>query len=418
MTTVSDIVRGDTEWKGIHRRLLLEDICSDVVRHLHSDATEGLPRVNVQRERQLGDSTAFADLYVQPDDGAPYFVEVKTGYPIEIIVQHLGRKYGPQSALDGARRLVLVVDTDVYPDWATSEQRIRGVLAPELEVEVWDDRKLGGLVRDLFGVELGDQSDEAELIRVRNQIDLAKTVIAFGGVTSDPAEIFRRHSLIWHLDPWRIRRLRQALGEDRDDVLPTGTYQQVVVLLADLCSFSAYVRDTRDDDVVRANLSRFYSKTRYEIVNAGGMLYQFAGDEVAAFFGIPDHEPGYIEAAVRTAKAIVQIGRSVSQSWQRNIDHLQERSGVHVGMAIGQIQLVAYRPFDRARIGAVGTPMNTAARLMTAAGPSEIVFSNVLRQSLPDALEAEELVAVAARNIGNVQAWKIGSMAETRSGVP
>lgn len=408
MTLDGGTVQGDTEWKGIHRRLLLEDICSDVVRHLHSTGADGYPRVSVQREHQLGHSTAFADLYVQPDDAPAYFVEVKTGYPIETIVQHLGRKYGPQSAPDGARRLVLVVDTDAHADWASCERRIRGALAPGLDLELWDDRKLGALVRDLFDVELGDQSDESELIRVRNQIDHAKTIIAFGDDTIDPGEIFRRHSLLWHLDAWRLRKLRGALTGDRADVLPAGTYQQVVVILADLCSFSAYVRDTRDDDVVRANLSRFYSKTRYEIVNAGGMLYQFAGDEVAAFFGIPDHEPGYIDAAMRTARAIVQIGRSVSQSWQRNIDQMQDKSGVHIGMAIGQIQLVAYRPFDRARIGAVGTPLNTAARLMTAAGPSEIVLSNVLRQSLPESLDAEELTPVAARNIGTVQAWKIG----------
>jgi adenylate cyclase len=409
MAATGEVLRGDTEWKGIHRRLLIEDICSDLVRHLHADATDGSPRVTVQRERQLGDSTAFADLYVQPDREPAYFVEVKTGYPVDIIVQHLGRKYGPLAAPNDARRLVLVVDTHAYPDWGSAERRIRGALAPGLDLEVWDDQTLAALMREVFGVELGDQADEAELVRVRNQIDQAKAVIAFGDVASDPAEIFRRHSLLWHLDAWRLRRLHRALGAGRVDVLPSATYPQVVVLLADLCSFSAYVRDTRDDEVVRANLSRFYSKTRYEIVNAGGMLYQFAGDEVAAFFGIPDQEPGYIEAALRTARAIVQIGRSVSQSWQRNIDHMQDKSGVHVGMAIGQIQLVAYRPFDRARIGAVGTPMNTAARLMIAAGPSQIVLSNVLRQSLPDSLEADELDPVAAHNIGTVQAWKINS---------
>lgn len=408
MSVDGRVVQGDTQWKGIHRRLLIEDICSDVVRHLHTADADSYPRVSVQREYQLGQSTAFADLYVQPDGAPAYFVEVKTGYPIETIVQHLGRKYGPQWASDDTRRLILVVDTDDYTDWASCERRIRGVLAPGLGLEIWDDRKLGALVRDLFDVELGDQSDESVLIRVRAQIDHAKTIIAFGDDTIDPGEIFRRHSLLWHLDAWRVRRLRRASLADPADVLPAGTYQEVVVLLADLCSFSAYVRDTRDDNVVRANLSRFYSKTRYEIVNAGGMLYQFAGDEVAAFFGIPDREPGYIEAAVRTAQAIVQIGRSVSQSWQRNIDQMQDKSGVHVGMAIGQIQLVAYRPFDRARIGAVGTPLNTAARLMTAAGPSEIVLSNVLRQCLPDSLNAEELTPVAARNLGNVQAWKIG----------
>jgi hypothetical protein len=48
------------------------------------------------------------------------------------------------------------------------------------------------------------------------------------------------------------------------------------VLLADLCSFSSYIRDTGDAEVVRESLTAFYSKARYQIINNGGMLYQFA----------------------------------------------------------------------------------------------------------------------------------------------
>jgi adenylate cyclase len=45
------------------------------------------------------------------------------------------------------------------------------------------------------------------------------------------------------------------------------------VLLADLCSFSSYVRDTADETIVRESLTAFYSKARYQIINSGGMLF-------------------------------------------------------------------------------------------------------------------------------------------------
>ena len=79
------------------------------------------------------------------------------------------------------------------------------------------------------------------------------------------------------------------------DIGPPGHYRDVVVVPAELCSFSSFVRDTPNAEVIRENLTSFYSKARYQIINSGGMLYQFVGDEVIGIFGLPDHAPGYVE---------------------------------------------------------------------------------------------------------------------------
>ena len=79
------------------------------------------------------------------------------------------------------------------------------------------------------------------------------------------------------------------------DIGPPGHYRDVVVVLAELCSFSSFVRDTPNAEVIRENLTSFYSRARYQIINSGGMLYQFVGDEVIGIFGLPDHAPGYVE---------------------------------------------------------------------------------------------------------------------------
>jgi hypothetical protein len=61
------------------------------------------------------------------------------------------------------------------------------------------------------------------------------------------------------------------------------------------------------------------------------MLYQFVGDEVIGIFGLPDHAPGYLEAAYETAHALCAIGRSVAHEWQRQIDREQSPVGLHAG---------------------------------------------------------------------------------------
>ena len=90
------------------------------------------------------------------------------------------------------------------------------------------------------------------------------------------------------------------------------------------------------------------------------------GDAVIALFGLPDARPGYAAAAVECARAISQIGDSVSNEWQRQIDRMQTAGGVHIGMSIGSLQLLSLRPYGRAHMGCVGDSINMAARLMNA----------------------------------------------------
>jgi adenylate cyclase len=78
-------------------------------------------------------------------------------------------------------------------------------------------------------------------------------------------------------------------------------------------------------------LTFFYSKSRYQVLNSGGMLYQFLGDGVVALFGVVDRRANYVEDALECATALLDIGRSTSNEWQRRIDHVQTGGGCHIG---------------------------------------------------------------------------------------
>jgi class 3 adenylate cyclase len=254
-----------------------------------------------------------------------------------------------------------------------------------------------------------DSITESNLLDVRQAIDRAKGFHAFGGAsldtyTNDPL----RSELLWHFDFWRLRQLRENRSLTPLKVLAPGVYEDVVVVLADLCSFSSYVRDTPEADLIRHCLTSFYSKTRYQIIKRGGMLYQFMGDAVVGLFGVPDQQEGYVENAIHTAKALLSIGASVSHHWQRHIDHAQPASGLRVGMAIGDLQMVSLRPFGRIHMGAISDAINIAARLQKVAEPHEIVVSNSLHNQLSAELQAtfDEMGPVEAHNLGQIKAWK------------
>jgi class 3 adenylate cyclase len=126
-------------------------------------------------------------------------------------------------------------------------------------------------------------------------------------------------------------------------------------------------------------------------------------------FGVPKVTECYTLAAFDCAKSLLQIGDSVAYEWQRQIDRVQPTGGVHIGIAIGDVEVMSLRPFSRTHMGAVGDSINMAARLVNSAAAGEIVASNTFYQRLDPAsqLGFTEMEAVEAKNVGRIRAWKL-----------
>jgi class 3 adenylate cyclase len=270
---------------------------------------------------------------------------------------------------------------------------------------VWDDEHLTGLIRDRFGLQI-DSIAEPTVGELKAAIDSAAGRYAFGDeYTNSPLQA----SLLWHFGFWRLRELREAYGLSAQTVMAPKMYEGVAVLFADLCSYSSYVRDTADDAVIRTVLTSFYSKARNQILDTGGLVYQFQGDAVLALYGVPERGDRDVHKALQGARALVDLGSSISYEWQRQIDHVQSAAGVHIGLALGALQMVSLRPFGHTPIAAIADSINLAARLTAAAGPSEIVVSNAFFQRLPEMAQNDfrAMEPMEVRNIGRVKAWRL-----------
>jgi class 3 adenylate cyclase len=388
-------------------RLFLEELCCHLCRLQHMEADGVEPdRVVIHQEVYLGGPGLYADVKVQPPSAPCYFVEVKYGYPPERILANLRRKYGSNApGLQGAAKVILVADTRRHADWPALQRQIAAALQPGLNLDVWDEEYLIGLLRRRFGLKV-DLISEDNIAELKVAIDAARGHYAFG---DDWEGNSLQLALLWHFSHWRVRQLREARNLPERAILPPGAYAKAIVLLADMCSFSSYVRDTPDHDIVRHALTTFYSKARYEVLNTGGMLYQFVGDQAIGLYGLPERRPTDAAAACACARALIDLGNSVSYEWQRQIDRIQNAQGIHIGMTIGDIQVVSLRPFGRAHLGAVSDGINMAARLLTQAGLSEIVVCNAFYQGLDAALQEpfQDIGAIDARNLGRIRAWKM-----------
>jgi class 3 adenylate cyclase len=394
-------------------RLLLEELCCELCRFEHASPQSFEPKdIRIEREYYLGKPGAYADIRVAPASSSPYVVEVKFGYSPDLLLRSLRRKYAePSPAIDGLSKVVLVIGVDNQADREEIQSAAIRCLVPGLGLEVWDEARLIQLLRDRFQIDI-PAITPANLLEVRQSIDRGQGFYAFGGDSPATYEHEPLNAeLLWHFGFWKLRHLRETKQLHPREILPPGLYRGVAVLIADLCSFSSYVRDTPDNRIVRESLTSFYSKARYQIINNGGMLYQFVGDEVVGLFGLPDRPSRFAHDALDTARALVDIGNSVSDHWQRQIDRVQTSMGVHIGLAIGDLQIVSLRPFGRTHVGAIGDCINVAARLMTAAGPGEVVTTNSFLQALDESARPRfaEIEPVEARNVGRIKAWKLSA---------
>ncbi len=388
----------------IELRLMVEELVCHIFRFDLESVQQVAPEdVSIRQEVPLGGDKAFADILVRAPGVVGSMAEVDLGYSPERVIESLRRKLAHSCDLfSEIKRLVLVYEPDPRT-WGEVRKTILDLLPNHWNFEVWDTAELLGRVRETFGVDM-QEITAARMPQIRAAIDRAKGEYAFGeAAANEPIEA----ALLWQFSHWRLRQLFARTADKRAIVEPAN-YSAAVVVFADLCGFSGYVRDTPSGNAIRTSLSSFYSKARYQIINDGGMLYQVLGDAVIGVFGVPDQPANYAGRSFECARALLDIANSVSNEWQRRIDRLQPVRGGHIGMAIGELQFVSLRPFSRTHLGIIGDAINLAARLSNAAQPGEIVISNSLQLQLPYAAQQRlrEIDPIEAKNVGRIKAWR------------
>ncbi len=388
-------------------RLFIEDVACDnsLFKHVVEN-NKGSSTCKIDREYYLGVPRTFADIRIGPADEPEYFIEVKFGYSDARLLDTLSRKYSIDTPQIRAASKLLILTSNSSSEF---ELQIKRVINPCLHLEVWTEATLKTQIRERLGITI-DSITEHKLLDVRDRIENAQGYYAFGG---DDVETYNndplRAELLWLFGPLKLKQLRDAGRDSPREMLPPGRYPRVAVLMADLSSFSSFVRDTPDPEITRECLTAFCSKARYQIVNGGGMLYQYVGDAVLGFFGIPESESSTIADALQVAKSILDIGASVSHNWQRQIDRVQPSHGAHIGITAGDIEILALRPFSRTRIGAFGDPINMSARLSSAVGGGQIAVSNSFYHKLAqiDQADFQAMDEFDARNVGRIKGWKL-----------
>lgn len=165
-----------------------------------------------------------------------------------------------------------------------------------------------------------------------------------------------------------------------------GERRQATVLFADLSGYTA-MGECLDPEELDDLVARIKSRAAQIVERHGGIVNQFRGDEVFALFGVPVAHDDDPVRAVRAARALHTMVRSISpEIEQRTGSPLRFHSSVCSGLIITR-----ERDSRDGAIGVTGDAVNIGARLAVLARPDEILLNPDACHQVDDFFETSSL---------------------------
>ena len=159
---------------------------------------------------------------------------------------------------------------------------------------------------------------------------------------------------------------------------PVAERRLVSVLFADLVGFTT-LSESRDPEVVRDLLSRYFETARRIIDSYGGTVEKFIGDAVMAVWGAPTAYEDDAERAVRSALDLVAAVEAIGEEIGAE---LRVRAGVLSGEAA-----VTLGATNQGMVA--GDLVNTASRLQSVAPPGTVLVGESTMQAASGAVTFE-----------------------------
>jgi adenylate cyclase len=182
--------------------------------------------------------------------------------------------------------------------------------------------------------------------------------------------------------------------------------KKLTVFFSDLCGFTNFVESMESEDVT--SLLNLYLETMTTIaLDYGATIDKYIGDGIMLFFGDPETK-GLKEDATACVKMGLDMLKeldSLSDQWVNYgmKEPLQMRIGIDTGFAtVGN-----FGSESRLDYTAIGSAVNRASRLETAADHGSIFISEDTYNLVRDSIEAAELEPIHLKGIGEFKARKV-----------
>ena len=145
-----------------------------------------------------------------------------------------------------------------------------------------------------------------------------------------------------------------------------------------------------DIDAVTAVLSEYMAEMDSVIVQHGGYVNKFVGDEIVAVFGFPLDESDMCTRAVKASLSMLSGLSKLIQKWDRKgAAHVK---AIGIGLDVGEAAFLEIGGGTKKQFDIIGNPINGAARLQALTKKVKIPF--VVSQELIEGLRSQQSSAV------------------------
>jgi class 3 adenylate cyclase len=177
---------------------------------------------------------------------------------------------------------------------------------------------------------------------------------------------------------------RSTTDADRRQRISSAERRQVTIMFCDMVGSTA-LSTKLDQEEQRDVSSTFLSACATEIKRHGGLVSNYLGDGVLAYFGYPAAHEDDAEIAVRAGLAILDVVRSLKPTPELT---LQARIGIASGVVVvGDL----VREGVTQENAAIGETTNLAARLQSLAEPNTLILSPETQNLVGDLFEYRDL---------------------------
>ena len=159
------------------------------------------------------------------------------------------------------------------------------------------------------------------------------------------------------------------------------------ILFTDIRGFTGLTeRFAQDPASLLYVLNVHLKKIVRSIAICGGVVEKFVGDGVMASFGANGCQSDHVDRAMAAAIGLVGANEALNRRFAVDWGFRLE---VGVGIASGSVVVGAVGSAERSELGLLGDAVNVAARLVTHAGPGEVLMTGTVYHAVAHMLQSE-----------------------------
>ena len=320
-----------------------------------------------------------------------------------------GRAADLQFFLEGEMCWVVLLDVSADRDAARRMQQKAYDMTLAQEREALLNRQLEAANAALLATQSELEASRDALARAHDQVQAQAAELAAWNKTLEErvaaqlAEIERMARLKRFFAP----ALAELIVSSGNEHILESHRRDVAVLFCDLRGFTAFAESAEPEELMTL-LHDYHAALVPLIQTFEGTLDRFVGDGLMVYFNDPLPCPNPAERAVALAVAMRGAVAALAQTWRRHDYQLGFGIGIAQGFAtLGQIGFEGR--FD---YSAIGTVINTAARLCEAAKDNQILVTSRVAAAVAAVADLGEIGPLTLKGLSrplavcNIEAFK------------